>query len=256
LLGGRVRYEQLAAGYRTGIEPVLLAASVPAEAGETVLEAGTGAGAGLLCLAARVPGVVGVGVECDPAMAALAATNFTANGLDQLAVHAGDLLFWQPNTRFDHAFANPPWHSAAGSASPYDARRIAKQTTAGLLAAWIAAIARALRPQGTLSLILPASTLSEAVASLQAALFQEVILFPLWPRAGTPAKLMILQGRYLSRGSSSVLPGLVLHENGEFSAETDGILRRGRPTALARGPGRQAKLARSTPDHPDPREVP
>jgi tRNA1Val (adenine37-N6)-methyltransferase len=246
LLGGRVCYEQLADGYRTGIEPVLLAASVPANAGDSVLEAGTGAGAGLLCLAARVPGVVGVGVECDAALAALAATNFAANDLGQLTVHAGDLLSWQPGTKFDHAFANPPWHSAAGSASPNDGRRAAKQATTGLLAAWIAAIARALRPQGTLSLILPSSTLGEAVTSLQAAQFQEIILFPLWPRAGTPTKLMILQGKHLSRSPSSVLPGLVLHENGEFSAEADGILRHARPT----------KLARATQHQTAPREVP
>ena len=53
LLGGRVRYAQPARGYRTGIEPVLLAAAVPAVPGQAVLEAGTGAGAALLCLAAR-----------------------------------------------------------------------------------------------------------------------------------------------------------------------------------------------------------
>ena len=63
LLGGRVRYAQPRVGYRTGIEPVLLAAAVAARAGERVLEAGCGAGAGLLCLAARVPGITGLGVE-------------------------------------------------------------------------------------------------------------------------------------------------------------------------------------------------
>jgi len=246
LLGGRVRYEQLAAGYRTGIEPVLLAASVPAEPGDRVLEAGTGAGAGLLCLAARVPGVIGVGVERDPALAALAAANFAANGFGQLTVHAGDLLAWRPGARFDHAFANPPWHHASGTASPDDGRRDAKQAASGLLAAWIATMARALRPQGTLSLILPSSSLGEAVASMQAAQFQDVMLFPLWPRLETPAKIMILQGKYLSRGPSALLPGLVLHEDGGFSAAADEILRLGRPT----------KLARAAQDQADAREVP
>ncbi|HJS85951.1 MAG TPA: SAM-dependent methyltransferase, partial [Acetobacteraceae bacterium] len=54
LLGGRVRYAQPAEGFRSGIEPVLLAAAVPARPGECVLEGGSGAGAGLLCLAARI----------------------------------------------------------------------------------------------------------------------------------------------------------------------------------------------------------
>ncbi|HLB98700.1 MAG TPA: SAM-dependent methyltransferase, partial [Acetobacteraceae bacterium] len=54
LLGGRVRYAQPREGFRSGIEPVMLAAAVPARTGERVLEAGSGAGAALLCLAARV----------------------------------------------------------------------------------------------------------------------------------------------------------------------------------------------------------
>ena len=48
LLGGAIRYGQPKTGYRTGIEPIFLAAAVPAHAGNQVLEAGTGAGAGLL----------------------------------------------------------------------------------------------------------------------------------------------------------------------------------------------------------------
>jgi len=61
LLGGSVQYAQPRHGFRSGIEPVLLAASVPAKAGDRVLEGGSGAGAALLCVAARVAGVDGVG---------------------------------------------------------------------------------------------------------------------------------------------------------------------------------------------------
>ena len=234
LLGGRVHYMQPTGGYRTGIEPVLLAASIPAAPGERVLAAGTGAGAGLLCLAARVSGVVGVGIELDPALAALAGANFLANGFDRLTVHAGDLLAWRLDAeRFDHAFANPPWHQASCTPSPEPRRRAAKQATSGLLATWVSAMARALRPGGTLSLILPCASLSEAMAALNAARFQEVILFPLWPRAEMPAKLMILQGKHLGRGPGQVLPGLVLHEGASFSAEADAIIRESRPTSLA-----------------------
>ena len=39
LLGGRVTILQPAGGYRTAIDPVLLAAAVPAQPGETVLDA-------------------------------------------------------------------------------------------------------------------------------------------------------------------------------------------------------------------------
>jgi len=230
LFGGRIRYTQPARGYRTGIEPVLLAASVPARAGERVLEAGTGAGAGLLCLAARVPGVIGIGVEQDPDQAGIAAANFAANGFDLLGVEVANLLDWACGERFDHAFANPPWHDAASTPSPDAARRAAKQHSLRLLADWAAAMARLLRPRATLTLIAPATLLTECIVALAGAGCSEQRLTPLWPRLGTPAKIFVLQGYYQGRGASALLPGLVLHEaDGRLSEQAQSILRDGLP---------------------------
>ncbi len=72
LLGGRLRHDQPPDGHRSGIEPVLLAAGVPAKPGEAVLEAGTGSGAALMCLAARVSRLAGLGLEIDPVRAEVA----------------------------------------------------------------------------------------------------------------------------------------------------------------------------------------
>ena len=55
LLGGRVRLRQPVAGYRAAIDPVFLAAAVPAVPGDRALDVGCGAGAAALCLAIRVP---------------------------------------------------------------------------------------------------------------------------------------------------------------------------------------------------------
>jgi tRNA1Val (adenine37-N6)-methyltransferase len=224
LLDGRVRYAQPEAGYRTGLEPVLLAAAVPAAAGDRVLEAGTGAGAGLLCLAARVPGLTGLALERDPEMARLAEANFAANGEAGVQALAVDLLQWAPVGVFDHAFANPPWHDPAGTASPLAERRAAKQAEKGLLREWVARLAAGLRPRGTLSLILPAASLLDATAALAAAKCEEVTVFPLWPHAGKPAKLLIIQGIRLGRGPCRVLPGLILHDDSGLTAAADAIL--------------------------------
>lgn len=227
LLGGRVRYAQLDTGYRTGLEPVLLAASVPASRGDHVLEAGTGAGAGLLCLAARLGGLTGLGLERDPALAAVAAANLQANAHTGIQAACADLLEWHPDRVFDHAFANPPWHDPGGTPSPDIGRAAAKRASPGLLGAWTAALAAALRPRGTLSLIVPAACLGEAVVALTTAKCAEVTVIPLWPRAGSAAKLVILRGVRLGRGPCTMLPGLTLHADAGYSAAAEAVLRHG-----------------------------
>lgn len=231
LLGGRVRYDQPATGHRSGIEPVLLAASVPARPGERVLEGGTGAGAGLLCLAARVGAVEGVGVELDAGTAELARRNVAANGWGGLSVLTADLTLAAATLAaagpFDHAFANPPWHDGPASAEPR--RALARSVPAGatLLAAWVSALAAPLRRGGTLTVVLPAARLGDAMAAL-ADWVGALQVLPLWPHAGQAAKLLLLRGRRGRAGADTILPGLVLHgREGGYSEDAEQILRHG-----------------------------
>ena len=226
-------YRQPVAGYRTGIEPVLLAASVPAQPGDRVVEAGTGAGAGLLCLGARVGQLRGLGVERDPTMAAIARVNLAANSQDGLAVLSEDITEWQADAAYDHAFANPPWHSDTGTASPEPGRRLAKIAGRDLLSRWSLSLARALRGRGTLTLILPASLLPQGLAAFAAAGCAETTVVPFWPRVGEAARLIVIRGIRGGRGPSLLAPGLVLHSSdGRYTAEADRILRSGEALRL------------------------
>ncbi len=225
LLGGIVKYRQFEAGHRSGFEPVLLAAAVPAKAGDRVLEAGTGAGAGLLCLAARVTGILGTGLEIDPALAGLANENLKINGFDGCVAVTGDAEA-PPALLVDHIFANPPWHDPAGTKSPDGGRALAHHASAGLVERWVAALAKRLVPGGSLTLILPAASLVEGVAALGAA-HGGMTLFPLWPRAGAAAKMFILSARKGTRSAARILPGLVLHDEGGITAAAEAVLRDG-----------------------------
>jgi tRNA1(Val) A37 N6-methylase TrmN6 len=236
LLGGRVRYDQPDNLYRTGIEPVMLAAAVPARPGTRVLELGTGAGAGLLCLAARVPGVGGVGVELQAELVVLARRNIAANGLEtSLSVIEGDLAAAIPALPFDHAFANPPWHAAAGTASPVGGRDLARRAGTGLLATWTRAMAERLRHRGTLTLILPAASLPSGMAALAAGGCGSVSLFPLWPKPEREARIILLQATKGGKGPCRVQRGLVLHRpEGGFTPEAEAILWTGAALELDR----------------------
>jgi tRNA1Val (adenine37-N6)-methyltransferase len=232
LLGGKLCYRQFATGHRSGFEPVLLAASVPAKRGDHVLEAGTGAGAGLLCLAQRVPGVTAIGAEIKPTLAALANENFKLNGLSAVSAICADIERPGFGAVFDHAMANPPWHDGSSTKSPDANRALAHHALPALLANWIKGLTACLKPRGSLTLILPAASFGAAAAGLHAQGYGSVQLFPLWPRSGQPAKMVIVAARLGSRGADRVLPGLVLHDAGGITAAAQAILQDGAATAL------------------------
>lgn len=246
LLGGRVSYRQFREGYRTGIEPVLLAAAVPATAGERVLEAGCGAGAGLLCLSSRIAGVAGAGIEQDPGTAALARHNLDANGLASWPVLVSPLQLAEAAAAadapggYDHAMANPPWHRSDGSASQQARRDLAKRAPAGTLLEWTASLVRLVRDGGTLTLILPSAQHAEGVSAMVDCGMGDIRLLPLWPMAGRAARIVLLQGVRAGRGDGLVLPGLVLHRaGGSYTEATEAILRDGAALAMDRRQNRQ-----------------
>ncbi len=225
LLGGRVLYRQPAEGFRSGIEPVLLAAAVPVRTGAHVLEAGTGAGAGLLCLSHRVSGIQATGVELDPAMAAIAAENARRNGFAGIDIVIGDIASVALPRAFDHAIANPPYHPADGSASPDAGRELAKRGSAELIETWIERLSGALHRRGTLTLIVPAWLIPACLTAMAASRCPCSAVFPLWPKPGRPAKLVLLRGIKDGLSPTRMLPGLVLHQpDGTFTEAAQAIL--------------------------------
>ncbi|HVY16815.1 MAG TPA: methyltransferase [Rhodopila sp.] len=233
LLGGRVRYRQPASGFRSGVEPVLLAASVPARSGDTVLEVGTGAGGAMLCLSARIPNCSVTGVEIDPDLAALAAENTAGNRFFNARVIRSDIVNATFSGPFDHAMANPPYHPADTPASSDPARSLAKHGSEMLVTGWIGRMAGALRRRGTLTLIVGAGMAPACIAAMAAARCRCSVLFPLWPKAGARAKLVILHGVKDGRSAFAVHAGLVLHQpDGRYTEEAAAILRGGEALAL------------------------
>lgn len=234
LLDGRVRYAQPAHGFRSGIEPIILAASIPLRPGERLLEGGSGAGAALLAAAERVRTITGVGIEIDPDLARLAQSNARANDYETVMFVAADVLALPIGGRFDHACANPPYHAGGGTRSPVLRRDRAKQLPDGSLHVWARALAEPLRHRGTLTFILPAALLSIGMRAMEDAGCRVDAVLPLWPKTGRPAKLILIQAIKGGRGYPRLLPGLVLHEtDGRFTDAAAAILRSAAPLILS-----------------------
>lgn len=220
-LGGAVRLLQPKTGYRAGADPVLLAASVPAVSGETVLELGCGGGAALVCLGVRVPGIAATGVEMQPAYAALAQRNLDENGVTG-RVFGADLRALPPEVksrRFDHVIANPPYFENQRGIPPVAEDRAVSRSGAIPLSHWVSAASKRLVPGGMATFIQRIDRLPELMSAFYAHL-GALELWPIQPRAGRAARLFLLRGRKTARAAFMSHPPLVLHR-GEMH-ENDG----------------------------------
>jgi len=231
LLDGRVRLHQPQAGYRAAIDPVLLAAVTAAVAGERVLDVGTGTGAAALCLAARVPGVMVVGLEKRVEAAAFARRNAALNGLEsRVGVLEGDLLAPPPELlpgTFDRVMMNPPYLRAGAASVPPDPWKAAANVEgeAGL-ADWVRFARAMLKPRGTLTMVHRADRVDEILAALHGARFGSLTLVPLWPKPGEEARRILLAAQKGGRSPARLTAGLVLHgPDGAYGGQAQRILR-------------------------------
>ncbi len=228
LLGGRVRLRQPVKGYRAGMDAALLAATVAAEPGQRVIEAGCGAGGVLMQIAARHPGVALTGLERDPAMAALARENVVLNGADA-SILEGDVaagfraLDLPP---FDWAVSNPPFFDDPGALrAPAEGKRGAWMADDGLKA-WTSFLLKSVREGGRIVVIHRADRLADLLALLGETAGSFAVR-GVHPHADEPAKRVLVQAIKTGKAPLRLLPPLVLHDRSgaKHTAEAEAILR-------------------------------
>ncbi|ARE83345.1 tRNA1(Val) (adenine(37)-N6)-methyltransferase [Roseovarius mucosus] len=232
-LGGRLRMAQPKTGYRAGVDPVLLAASVPARAGQSLLDLGCGSGIAALCVASRVPGVTLAGLEIQAAYAALARQNSASNGI-ALEVFEGDIADMPASLRkrqFDHIIANPPYFERDRSTPASDTGREKAMGEALPLADWVHAAARRTGVGGTVTFIQRVERLPDLLAAMATHLGSIEIL-PLIPRRGRAARLILLRGRKGGRAALRLHDGWLLHagenhgqDGADYTTATSDVLR-------------------------------
>lgn len=215
-LGGRLQLLQPKAGYRAGVDPILLAAAVQAQAGQSVLELGCGSGVASLALSARIGGLECTGVELQADYAALARRNAAANDLP-LEVVCADLSELPADLRqrqFDHVIANPPYFDRTRSTKAADSGRERGLGEDTPLADWVQVAARRLAPKGTALFIQRAARLPDLLSAMMRHL-GSLEVQPLAPRSGRPAHLVLVRGKKAGGADFRLFPPLVLHEGAQ-----------------------------------------
>lgn len=221
-LDGRISLRQPARGYRAGADPVFLAASVPARAGDRVLELGCGVGTALFCLGHRVPGLDLSGVERQADLADLARDNARALGQTARIVTA-DLAALPPEIAgesFDHVMFNPPFFDRSGGSASPDAQREGGRGGSETLCFWIDLALRRTRPGGGISLIHRIEALPGVLAGFGDRAGAITVL-PLAPRQGRAAKLFVMRAKKGAKTPFRLLPPLVLHRGAVHGADGD-----------------------------------
>ena len=236
-LGGRLQILQPEKGYRAGIDAVFLASTILVKEGETVFEAGIGAGVASLCLLARNPLVHVTGIEMSTRYAVLCEQNAKRNnfGNSVRVVHADvkdamrrDLATMPEHGSFAHAFANPPFFDEGKvTASPSLLKSQAHAFGPDDLEQWIKLLHSMVMMRGSVTLVHRAETLGRLLSFMEPR-FGDIRVAPLYARDGNAASRVIVQGIKGSRAPLQLLPGLILHnEDNSFTADAEAILRDG-----------------------------
>lgn len=234
LLDGRVRLTQPAEGYRAAIDPVLLAAAVPARTGEHIFDLGSGVGSAALCLLARVPAVRVTCIEIQPNLADLARRNADHNQVsDRVSIIEQDVRDVCSNQGglADHVMANPPFLPLKRAAPTHRMDYATVEVTA-TLAEWVSTALNLVRPKGSVTFIQRADRLDALLAALRPSA-GGIIVCPLWPKAGVPAKRVLVRARKGVATPLSLTPGLILHgDDSTYTPEAEEILRHAAPLDL------------------------
>ena len=227
-LNGAVTVLQPARGYRAGLDAVLLASALEMAGGETIAEAGSGAGAALLCAARRLQGANFTGFERDIALAELAQEGAELNALaGRVKVVVGDVRGREvvAENSFDQAFSNPPFFEPGAVRAPAPEREGAYVADASLRE-WILFLHHVTRPGGSITLIHRAAALADLLELLNR-YTGEIEVMPVRPAPGAVAHRVLVRARKgLRRGPVRLYEGLSLHasEGGPATARTADLL--------------------------------
>lgn len=233
ILGGRATLLQPAAGFRAAIDPILLAATVPVETGDQVLDVGTGTGAAAIALLARADNISVTGMDVQPGLIAMAVRSASRNDFEGQARFITTDIAHPSSTidamMFDHVMSNPPFLPADRGQRPKDpARAMATIESSADLKTWIGFMDGHLRDHGTLSIIHRADRVPEILDALGGGYGDLKIVACVSVDDGRPVKRSIVQAVKGATSSGITRNDLVLHEaDGTYTDAAQAILRDG-----------------------------
>ncbi|QPC86979.1 methyltransferase [Mesorhizobium sp. NBSH29] len=228
--------QPLGKGHRTGMDALVLAATVPAEFGGNLADFGSGAGAAGLAVASRCPRATIVLVERELEMAHFAAATLALAqnshlrersrflradvALTGMARIAAGLV----DNSFDFVIMNPPFNQRDDRLTPDRLRQAAHVMNDTTFEHWLRSAAAVVKPSGSVALIARPQSLAKILTALEGR-FGGAEIVPVQPHAQAPAIRIIVRAKRGSRAKLALMPPLVIHEeNGTYSNRADAVV--------------------------------
>lgn len=226
LLRGRVKLLQPKHGFRSSLDPVLLASFIAPPFGR-FLDIGCASGALSFLLLARDEAATGVGVEIQPRLAALAQQGSLENRFDhRFEVVTADVRDHADlaGAGFDLVATNPPFRPVGtGVLPPLSERALAHHEVSLSLGQWLDVAALALSDRGRLATVFPFDRWEELQTALAARRLCVARSRAVVSRSGE-APLRILVEARRACDNPVVEPPLVVHEQLGYSADVRRML--------------------------------
>ena len=232
-LGGGIRIWQPKKGYRAGIDPILLAASVNVSAGQKVLDLGCGVGTASFAIGYRVKNVELYGIEIQKVFADLADLNSKENGIE-FQVECTNISNLSSNItskNFDHVIANPPYFDRKSSVRGINVSKEKSFGDTRPISEWLKVAAKRTKPKGFVHFIVRSDRLMEIFTNMPNSL-GSLVITPVISRKNENAKLTILHAKKNGRAGFIISSPIILHplksgSRGKYVPEVDNVLRNG-----------------------------
>ena len=211
-LGGGIEIWQPKKGYRAGIDPILLAASVNVSEGQKVLDLGCGVGTASFAIGYRVKNVELYGIEIQKVFADLADLNSKENGIE-FQVECTNISNLSSNItskNFDHVIANPPYFDRKSSVRGINLSKEKSFGDTRPISEWLKVAAKRAKPKGFVHFIVRSDRLMEIFTNMPNSL-GSLVITPVISRKNENAKLTILHAKKNGRAGLIISSPIVLH---------------------------------------------
>ena len=212
-------------GYRSSLDPILLASFLKAEKKDKIIDLGTGNGIIALLAAQRYPDARITGIDIQDALLEVAKKNVALNNLGKrVEIKKADIREVSVHFKaesFDTAVGNPPYRKGTtGRLNPDREKALARHEIERTLAEYISASKYLAKNKGKIALIYHPSRLTELLCLFEKLDIRASRIRFIHSRADTDAKMVLVEGIKNGKNDTVVLKPLIVYEKrGEYSKE-------------------------------------